>query len=95
MPGQAGGDDALERAVKSGKSGLIVVRGSSSSSRLPGSWYFGPTLWESVLILMGCTLLALAGWVGFTFCRRKSYADLPGRRHRSNYREEADGVELP
>eukprot|EP00802_Teleaulax_amphioxeia_P013030 Tamp_13077.p1 GENE.Tamp_13077~~Tamp_13077.p1 ORF type:complete len:256 (-),score=42.36 Tamp_13077:983-1708(-) len=67
-------------------------RSSSSKVRIsPGlkSWYAGPNLKETMLILIGCTLLAASGWVGFMFCRRKSYKDLRIDR------DTPDGIEVP
>lgn len=100
---KAGGDAALERAVTSG--GSLRPADTSAWRRGGGppglmSGNLGPTALEAGLILVGCTMLAAAGWLGFVFCRRKSYYDLTGgpaagrRRGRSNLDEE-DGVELP
>mmetsp|Transcript_18961 Transcript_18961/g.27905 ORF Transcript_18961/g.27905 Transcript_18961/m.27905 type:complete len:252 (+) Transcript_18961:38-793(+) len=68
--------------------------GRTTRRRLPisaglKSWYSGPNLTETMLILLGCTLLAASGWVGFMFCRRKSYKDLRVDR------DSPEGIEVP
>lgn len=74
-------DEGRRRRSAATALGGSRLRGSAGSrwkSLTPGlkSWYSGPNLKETMLILIGCTLLAASGWVGFIFCRRKSYKDL-------------------
>mmetsp|Transcript_55698 Transcript_55698/g.113864 ORF Transcript_55698/g.113864 Transcript_55698/m.113864 type:complete len:276 (+) Transcript_55698:390-1217(+) len=71
------------------QSGPGMVRASRRQQQRIHAWYFGPSLTEVGLILIGCTLLAAAAWIGFMFFRRKTYYDLRVDRDRP------EGIEVP
>jgi len=67
----------------------VVTSANARRQRRIKDWYYGPSAWELALVLLGCTMLAAAAWIGFMFFRRKAYYDLRVDRDRP------EGIEVP
>mmetsp|Transcript_50537 Transcript_50537/g.118953 ORF Transcript_50537/g.118953 Transcript_50537/m.118953 type:complete len:269 (+) Transcript_50537:372-1178(+) len=74
---------------RSRSSGQVATRATVRRNKQLKDWYFGPSVWELSLVLLGCTMLAAAAWIGFMFFRRKAYYDLRVDRDRP------EGIEVP